>query len=166
MRFRWWPTNTWRTTSGGAFLTSDTSNVVATNVCAELPWQHLLAGGTINPDVEQLVGAFGTSTHGYHSELVCLMNGTHDNANYYGGDGLLRTMIACATSVARSPHTGSSNAPGQSEAGPIPSKIGRTNTGPSSTNGFVSKCHPSFPKPTTCAIRARAIPFIKRVYCS
>jgi hypothetical protein len=71
--------------------TSETSNVVATNVCAELPWQHLLVGGSINPDVDQLVGAFGVATYGFHPELKCLMNGTHDNATVYGGNGLLRT---------------------------------------------------------------------------
>jgi hypothetical protein len=69
---------------------SDTSNVVGTSVCDELPWSHLLAGTDINPDVQDLVGAFGTEVHGYHPELLCLMNGRHDNANYYGGNGLLR----------------------------------------------------------------------------
>ena len=44
----------------------------------------------INPSRDQLVGAFGRPQHGYHSELLCLLNGTHDNAAYYGGDGLLR----------------------------------------------------------------------------
>jgi hypothetical protein len=67
-----------------------TANVVGSNSCSELPWQHLLAGGAINPGRDQLVGAFGRAQHGYHSELLCLMNGTHDNAAYYGGDGLLR----------------------------------------------------------------------------
>jgi hypothetical protein len=71
--------------------TSETSNVVATNTCDQLPWSHLLVGGAINPDTDQLVGAFGTDQHGYHAELLCLMNGTHDNATYYGGDGSLRT---------------------------------------------------------------------------
>lgn len=71
--------------------TGDLSNVVASNACGELPWSHLLAGGTINPSTEELVGAFGRTTHGFHSELHCLMNGTHDNASYYGGNGLLRT---------------------------------------------------------------------------
>jgi len=70
--------------------TSETSNVVGTNVCSELPWTHLLAGGTYNPNTEQLVGAFGTPAQGYHSELICLLNGTHDNATVYGGNGLLR----------------------------------------------------------------------------
>jgi hypothetical protein len=66
------------------------SNVVGTNVCGELPWSHLIAGGTFNPSTDELVGAFGRSTHGFHSELLCLMNGTHDNATYYGGGGTLR----------------------------------------------------------------------------
>jgi hypothetical protein len=30
------------------------------------------------------------SLQGYHSELLCLLNGTHDNAQHYGGSGLLR----------------------------------------------------------------------------
>lgn len=70
--------------------TSDTSNVVASNQCALLPWQHLLAGGAYNAATESLVGAFGTPEQGYHSELLCLLNGTHDNAQHYGGNGLLR----------------------------------------------------------------------------
>jgi hypothetical protein len=70
--------------------TSETSNVVETNVCGELPWSHLLAGGAHNATTQELVGAFGTAAQGYHSELICLMNGTHDNATVYGGDGLLR----------------------------------------------------------------------------
>ena len=69
---------------------SGTANVVGSASCGELPWQHLLAGGMINPSRDQLVGAFGRPQHGYHSELLCLLNGTHDNAAYYGGDGLLR----------------------------------------------------------------------------
>jgi hypothetical protein len=69
---------------------SETTNVVGGATCGSLPWAHLLHGGTINPDRDQLVGAFGRPQHGYHSELLCLMNGTHDNAAYYGGDGLLR----------------------------------------------------------------------------
>jgi hypothetical protein len=69
---------------------TDLSNVVGTNVCDELPWSHLIAGGAINPSTDELVGAFGRSTHGFHAELLCLMNGTHDNATYYGGGGTLR----------------------------------------------------------------------------
>lgn len=63
-----------------------TSNVAGTNVCSELPWAHLLYGSALNPDVDQLVGAFGTPAHGYHSELLCLINGTHDNGEYYSRD--------------------------------------------------------------------------------
>jgi len=68
----------------------ETSNVVGPNQCSQLPWQHLLSGGSINPQTENLVGAFGTVAQGYHSELICLLNGTHDNAQHYGGSGLLR----------------------------------------------------------------------------
>jgi hypothetical protein len=65
-----------------------TSNVVGSNRCDELPWAHLLSGTPINPDVDQLVGAFGTDAIGYHSELLCLLNGTHHNGQYYSrGDG-------------------------------------------------------------------------------
>jgi hypothetical protein len=70
---------------------SDLSNVVPSNACGELPWAHLLAGGSVNASTMELVGAFGRETHGFHSELHCLLNGTHDNATYYGGNGLLRT---------------------------------------------------------------------------
>jgi hypothetical protein len=59
-------------------------------VCGELPWAHLLAAAPHNPSTTDLVGAFGTPEQGYHSELICLMNGTHDNAQFYGGNGLLR----------------------------------------------------------------------------
>jgi hypothetical protein len=71
--------------------TNELSNVVASNVCGELPWSHLLAGSTANASTMELVGAFGRTTHGFHSELQCLLNGTHDNATYYGGNGLLRS---------------------------------------------------------------------------
>jgi hypothetical protein len=67
-----------------------TSNVAPTNQCSTLPWSHLLVGSAINPGTDNLVGAFGTPAQGYHSELLCLLNGTHDNAGHYGGDGLLR----------------------------------------------------------------------------
>ena len=63
---------------------SGTSNVAGTNVCSELPWAHLLYGSAINPNVDGLVGAFGDPSLGYHSELLCLLNGTHDNGQFYG----------------------------------------------------------------------------------
>jgi hypothetical protein len=66
-------------------------NVVDDNTCDDLPWKHLLMGSTLNPNTDQLVGAFGNEQNGYHSELRCLMNGTHDNSIYYGGNGSLRT---------------------------------------------------------------------------
>ncbi|MBW2533932.1 MAG: hypothetical protein JRI55_20755 [Deltaproteobacteria bacterium] len=66
------------------------SNVVTEPDCATVPWSHLLAGTAINPSTDELVGAFGTAQLGYHAELRCLMNGTHDNAVFYGGDGRLR----------------------------------------------------------------------------
>jgi hypothetical protein len=65
---------------------SDTSNVVGTNTCGELPWAHLLAGSAINPNTEGLVGAFGDPSLGFHSELLCLMNGTHDNGEFFARD--------------------------------------------------------------------------------
>jgi hypothetical protein len=65
---------------------SDTSNVVGTNTCGELPWAHLLFGSAINPDTDGLVGAFGDPSLGFHSELLCLMNGTHDNGEYFARD--------------------------------------------------------------------------------
>ena len=71
------------------------SNVVSENDCDSLPWAHLLVGTTINPTQDNLVGAFGTPNHGYHPELKCLMNGTHDNANYFGGNGRLRVGHFC-----------------------------------------------------------------------
>jgi hypothetical protein len=61
----------------------ETSNVAGSNTCADLPWSHLIAGGEINPNVADLIGAFGTPSLGYHPELLCLMNGTHDNGEYY-----------------------------------------------------------------------------------
>lgn len=75
---------------------SGTSNVVGTNVCSELPWAHLLPGTSINPSTEGLVGAFGTAARGYHAELLCLMNGTHDNGEYYArGDSGACTASSC-----------------------------------------------------------------------
>ncbi len=70
--------------------TAETANVVGSRQCSALPWQHLLSGGAYNAKTESLVGAFGTPEQGYHSELICLLNGTHDNAGHYGGNGLLR----------------------------------------------------------------------------
>jgi hypothetical protein len=58
------------------------SNVSGTNVCDALPWAHLIAGRGINT-TEGLVGAFGRPSRGYHSELLCQMNGTHDNGAYF-----------------------------------------------------------------------------------
>lgn len=74
---------------------SGVNNVVATNDCDTLPWRHLLAGGEINPSVTELVGAFGTSDIGYHSEFKCQMNGSHDNGMFYGGDDNLRVDRFC-----------------------------------------------------------------------
>lgn len=77
----------------------DTSNVVGTNVCAELPWAHLLADGGINPGTDGFVGAFGTPSIGYHSELLCLLNGTHDNGEYYASDGSSCQASSCTLRV-------------------------------------------------------------------
>ncbi len=71
------------------------SNVVKDPSEEQLPWRHLFVGGEINPDVEALVGAFGDPRIGYHSEFKCLMNGTHDNADFYGGRGNLRVRRFC-----------------------------------------------------------------------
>ncbi len=87
------------TTSGLPRQESETSNVVGTNVCSELPWAHLLAGSEINPDVEQLVGAFGTPEQGYHPELLCLLNGTHDNGEFYASEGSSCQASSCTLRV-------------------------------------------------------------------
>ena len=71
------------------------SNVVLDSTCDTLPWAHLLFKGAHNLGVDQLVGAFGRDTLGFHPELKCLMNGSHDNADYYGGDGKLRVERFC-----------------------------------------------------------------------
>jgi hypothetical protein len=71
--------------------TSETSNVVATNKCGEVPWKHLLEGAGINT-TPQLVGAFGRPMQGYHSELQCHMNGTHDNGEAFCGPGETLTL--------------------------------------------------------------------------
>jgi hypothetical protein len=72
-------------TQSSAYIT----NVVYTDSCGRLPWQHLIKGGAYNPGVDSLVGAFGLRGR-FHPELKCLMNGTHDNAALYGGNGFLR----------------------------------------------------------------------------
>lgn len=85
-------------TSGGPLCTSNAlavdspwvTNVVCSPQCGTLPWEHLREGTAINPSTDDLVGAFGAAVVGYHPELKCLMNGTHDNAIVYGGDGDLR----------------------------------------------------------------------------
>ncbi len=69
---------------------ADLTNVVCDPGCSDLPWAHLLPGTSINPGTLDLVGSFGVSIVGFHPELKCLMNGTHDNSIYYGGDGNLR----------------------------------------------------------------------------
>jgi len=77
-------------------VSDPTSNVNGTNKCDELPWAHLLAGRGINK-TEQLVGAFGRPGLGYHSELKCHMNGTHDNGKYWcaAGELTLRPARFC-----------------------------------------------------------------------
>jgi hypothetical protein len=67
--------------------TSETSNVAHVNTCSALPWAHLLYGAGIN-QTQNLVGAFGRPQRGFHSELKCLMNGTHENGEYYCGPGV------------------------------------------------------------------------------
>jgi hypothetical protein len=79
------PANTGTNTSGGI------TNVVASPTCSSLPWRHLFMGTPINPSTDQLVGAFGTAAQGYHAELKCLLNGSHDNATVFGGNGNLRS---------------------------------------------------------------------------
>jgi hypothetical protein len=68
---------------GRDWSTSPTTNVTGTNVCDEVPWAHLLEGRGINTTTG-LVGAFGRTGIGFHAELLCLMNGTHENGKYYG----------------------------------------------------------------------------------
>jgi hypothetical protein len=69
-------------TTNTARSASETGNTSPTNTCSTLPWAHLLAGAGINTTSE-LVGAFGTPELGYHPELKCLMNGTHDNGQFF-----------------------------------------------------------------------------------
>jgi hypothetical protein len=71
------------------YTASNISNVSSSNQCHELPWSHLLYGGSHNPGVDSLVGAFGTNSR-YHPELRCLMNGSHDNGLLFGGSNNLR----------------------------------------------------------------------------
>jgi hypothetical protein len=71
------------------------TNVVCDPDCDNVPWNHLLHGGSHNPGVADLVGAFGHPVEGFHSEAKCLMNGSHDNADYFGGDGKLRVDRMC-----------------------------------------------------------------------
>jgi hypothetical protein len=66
------------------------SNVVSSAKCDSVPWKHLLYGGEYNKTTDSLVGAFGTNGR-YHAEFKCLLNGWHDNAALYGGDGGLRS---------------------------------------------------------------------------
>lgn len=66
--------------------TSEMSNVSGTNRCDDLPWSHLLAGRGIHA-TQGLVGAFGRTERGFHSELGCHMNGTHDNGAYWCSAG-------------------------------------------------------------------------------
>jgi hypothetical protein len=69
-------------TTSTARSASETANTAPANTCSTLPWAHLLAGAGINT-TEGLVGAFGTAELGYHPELKCLMNGTHDNGEFF-----------------------------------------------------------------------------------
>lgn len=73
--------------------TSETSNVAHIDTCNQLPWAHLLQGAGIN-QTAGLVGAFGRPQRGYHAELKCLMNGTHDNGEYYCGPGVSLNLRA------------------------------------------------------------------------
>ena len=78
--------------NSGAWYSSNVSNLSCDATCANVPWSHLVAGGAINPSQNGLIGAFGHTEDGYHSELKCLMNGDRDdNAEVYGGESELRT---------------------------------------------------------------------------
>jgi hypothetical protein len=74
------------TTNSAPTSWSGTSNVVGTAQCSQLPWAHLLYGTAINPSTDQLVGAFGDTAIGFHPELLCLLNGTHDNGQFFYRD--------------------------------------------------------------------------------
>jgi hypothetical protein len=77
--------------TSGAWSSGNVSNVVCVSTCANVPWKHLIHGGTANPSLNGLVGAFGHPDEGYHSELKCLMNGDRaDNAAVFGGESELR----------------------------------------------------------------------------
>ena len=79
-------------TNSGAWYSSNVSNLSCDAGCANVPWSHLIAGGAINPSQDGLIGAFGHTEDGYHSELKCLMNGDRDdNAEVFGGESELRT---------------------------------------------------------------------------
>jgi hypothetical protein len=69
-------------TSNTPRAASETANTAPTNTCSTLPWAHLLVGAGINT-TPGLVGAFGTAELGYHPELKCLLNGTHDNGQFF-----------------------------------------------------------------------------------
>ena len=73
-------------------VSEEWSNVNGTNRCDELPWAHLLHGRGINTATDQLVGAFGRPQRGYHSELKCHKNGTHENGNYWCTPGTSLTL--------------------------------------------------------------------------
>jgi hypothetical protein len=81
---------------------SGTSNVVGTSQCSQLPWAHLLNGTAINPNTDQLVGAFGNDTLGYHSELLCLLNGTHDNGQVFYSSAAPTSSCTQSTCTLRS----------------------------------------------------------------
>jgi Fibronectin type III domain len=88
------------TTNTVSSRASATSNVAPSNTCGTLPWAHLLGGTAINPSTGDLVGAFGTAAQGYHSELLCLMNGTHDNGTVYArGDSGACQAASCTLRV-------------------------------------------------------------------
>jgi len=75
----------------GAWNSGNVSNVACESTCADVPWSHLIAGGTINPSLGGLIGSFGHPEDGYHAELKCLMNGNRsDNAAVFGGEADLR----------------------------------------------------------------------------
>jgi hypothetical protein len=78
--------------AGRTWPTDGQSNVANSSDCGVVPWAHLIYGAGINT-TDQLVGAFGRSHIGFHSELLCQMNGSHDNATYYGTSNLRSTRF-------------------------------------------------------------------------